>query len=72
MRQFPPSLISENPTARLADSFETDLRMSWGGIILDTACTKEHPGTLRNLWRIDELLVRKYIQTWKESGLLHS
>lgn len=71
-RQFPPSLMSENPAARLADFFETDfLRMSCGGMILDTAHTKEHSETFRGLGPIDESLVRRYIQAWKESGFLH-
>ncbi|KAJ5964489.1 type I iterative polyketide synthase [Penicillium vulpinum] len=72
VRQFPPSLMSENPAARLADFFEADfLRMSCGGMILDTARTKEHSETFRGLGPIDESLVRTYIQAWKESGFLH-
>ncbi|CAI7662355.1 unnamed protein product [Penicillium glandicola] len=71
VRQFPPSLISENPAARLADFFEADfLRMSCGGMILDTARTKEHSETFRGLGPIEESLVRRYIQAWKESGFL--
>ncbi|KAJ5788397.1 type I iterative polyketide synthase [Penicillium paradoxum] len=74
VRQFPPSLMaSENPAARLADFFEMDfVRMACGGVILDTAHTKEHSETFRGLGSIDESLVRKYIQAWKESGFLHS
>ncbi|KAJ5543164.1 type I iterative polyketide synthase [Penicillium sp. DV-2018c] len=73
VRQFPPSMMSENPAARLADFFEQDfLRMSCGGMILDTARTKEHSERFRELGPIDRALVSKYIQAWKESGFLRS
>jgi hypothetical protein len=73
VRQFPPSMMFENPAARLADFFETDfLRMSCGGMILDTARTKEHSERFRGLGPIDRSLVLRYIQTWKESGFLRS
>lgn len=74
VRHFPPSLMaSENPAARLADFFETDfIRMSCGGMILETTHTKEHSETFRGLGPIDGSLVRKYIQMWKECGFLRS
>ncbi|CBF89312.1 hypothetical protein AN0523.2 [Aspergillus nidulans FGSC A4] len=61
VRHFPPSLgFSENPAARLADFFETDfLRMSCGGMILDTTRSREHSATLRSLGPIDQDLVMK-------------
>ena len=71
VREFPPSLVSENPAARLVDFFNDDFeRMSCGGLILDTAHSKEHSDTFRGLEAVGEELVLKYIQAWKETGFL--
>ncbi|KAL4961062.1 uncharacterized protein BDV14DRAFT_204062 [Aspergillus stella-maris] len=72
VRQFPPSLaVSENPAARLADFFETDfLRMSCGGMILDTTRSREHSATLKSLGAIDRQLVMHYAGAWKDCGFL--
>lgn len=72
IRQFPPSLaVSENPASRLSDFFETDfLRMSCGGLILDTTHSREHSATLRRCGAIDRVLVLGYVRTWKETGFL--
>ncbi|KNG83914.1 putative polyketide synthase, partial [Aspergillus nomiae NRRL 13137] len=72
VRNYPPSIAgSENPAVRLIDFFETDfLRMSCGGMILDTTQSKEHSATLRSLGPIDRELVMKYIRAWKDSGFL--
>jgi hypothetical protein len=62
---------SKNPAVQLADFFETDfLRMSCGGMILDTTHSREHSVTLGDLGPIDRELVMKYIQAWKDSGFL--
>ncbi|KAF7592428.1 hypothetical protein BBP40_000276 [Aspergillus hancockii] len=62
---------AQNPAIQLVDFFETDfLRMSCGGMILDTARSREHSVTLRTLGPIDRELVMKYIQAWKGSGFL--
>ena len=72
VRSCPPSMTpSENPAVRLVDFFEADfLRMSCGGMILDTTHSKEHSATLRSLGPVDRELVMKYIRAWKESGFL--
>ncbi|KAE8141925.1 hypothetical protein BDV38DRAFT_278709 [Aspergillus pseudotamarii] len=72
VRNCPPSIpASENPAVRLIDFFEADfLRMSCGGMILDTTHSKEHSATLRNSGPVDRELVMKYIRAWKESGFL--
>jgi hypothetical protein len=72
VRQCPPDLAaSENPAARLLGFFETEfLRMSCGGMILDTTHSREHSATLKGLGAIDRELVMKYIQAWKDSGFL--
>ncbi|TVY85269.1 Citrinin polyketide synthase [Lachnellula suecica] len=72
VREFPPSLAaSENPAARLVEFFNTDfLRMACGGMVLDTAHSREHSGTLRNCEPISKELVLKYVKYWKEMGFL--
>ncbi|KAL4936283.1 hypothetical protein BDV06DRAFT_228045 [Aspergillus oleicola] len=72
VRQFPPSLtVSENPAATLADFFETDfLRMSCGGMILDTTRSREHSATLKSLGPIDRELVMDYVAAWKACSFL--
>lgn len=71
VREFPPGLVSENPAARLVDFFNDDFeRMSCGGLILDTAHSKEHSDTFRGLEAVSKELVIKYLQAWKEMGFL--
>ncbi|KAB8231158.1 uncharacterized protein BDW43DRAFT_313240 [Aspergillus alliaceus] len=69
VQEYPTA--SDNPAARLVDFFQTDfLRMSCGGMILDTTHSKRHSPTLRKLGPIDRELVMKYIRAWKDSGFL--
>jgi len=72
VREFPPSMAaSDNPAARLLEFFDKDfIRMSCGELVLDTAHSREHSETLRNLVGVDEELVMKYIRAWKETGFL--
>jgi len=72
VRQFPGSLDTDNPAGRLADFLEENyIRMSCGGLILDTSNTREYSITLRHQKPVSEDLVRKYIRKWKEMGFLH-
>ena len=73
VRQYPPSAAdTDNPAARLAEFLETNfVRMSCGGLILDTAHSVEHSETLRNSGPVSRELVMKYIRTWKDMGFLH-
>jgi len=71
-RQFPGSLDTDNPAGKLVDFLEENyIRMSCGGLILDTSNTREHSITLRNQKLVSEGLVKKYIGKWKEMGFLH-
>lgn len=73
VREFPPSLAaSENPAAMLVDFLDTHfVRMSCGGLILDTLHAAEHSKTLRNLRPVTDELVMKYVDTWSTMGFLH-
>lgn len=46
------------------------VRMSCGGVILDTTKSVEDAEPLRNMRPVDEALVKKYVQSWKDMGFL--
>lgn len=46
------------------------VRMSCGGVILDTTKSMEDSEPLRNMRPVDEDLVKKYVQNWKDKGFL--
>jgi hypothetical protein len=72
VRRFPGSIEVDNPAGRLVDFLENNyVRMSCGGLILDTAKSVEHSETLRNTQAVSGDLVRKYVRAWKEMGFLH-
>lgn len=63
--------IAENPAKNLVDFFDEHfIRMSCGGLVLDTVHTREHSATLRKTGPVDRELVSKYITAWKEAGFL--
>lgn len=67
----PRVAAAENPAARLAGFFDKDfVRMSCGGLVLDTARAKQHSETMRQMGPVDEGLVGKYVQAWKRTGFL--
>jgi nucleoside-diphosphate-sugar epimerase/acyl carrier protein/SAM-dependent methyltransferase len=73
VRNFPGAVEWDNPAAKLVDFFDNDfVRMSCGGVLLETTNAQEHSPTMRGVGRVDELVTRKYIQAWKDSGFLHS
>ena len=73
VRNFPGDVEWDNPAAKLVDFFANDfVRMSCGGVLLDTKNTQEHSQTMRDVGPVDELVTRKYIQAWKDNGFLHS
>ncbi|KAM0804922.1 polyketide synthase [Usnea florida] len=50
VRQFPGSTETDNPASKLIDFLDTHfIRMSCGGLILDTEKSQEHSTTLRNM-----------------------
>ncbi|KAL8782244.1 MAG: hypothetical protein Q9213_005547 [Squamulea squamosa] len=61
-----------NPAATLLEFLDDNyLRMSCGGLVLDTKKTLEHSKTLSALGPVSEEVVRKYIHVWKEIGFLN-
>ena len=71
VRNFPGSIESDNPAAKLVDFLDNNfIRMSCGGLLLDTAKSREHSKTLTNVGPVSEEVVRKYVQAWKDMGFL--
>ncbi|RHZ67843.1 hypothetical protein CDV55_101318 [Aspergillus turcosus] len=64
--------IKDNPARPLADFLSRNfVRMSCGGLILDTTRSRAHSPTLRKLGHVSREMVLKYIQAWKSMGFLH-
>lgn len=62
-----------NPASTLLEFLEDNfLRMSCGGLVLDTKKTLEHSKTLREVGPVSEIVARKYIHIWREIGFLSS
>lgn len=71
VRRFRGS-INDNPALHLEELFiHYFVPMSCGGLVLDTAKTKVHSKTMREIGSVSSDLVAKYIDGWKESGFLH-
>ncbi|KAI0117598.1 hypothetical protein F4776DRAFT_673079 [Hypoxylon sp. NC0597] len=72
VRRSPLAAETDNPAARLINFLDDNfLRMSCGGLILDTTKTQEHSGTLSSQGPVSAEVARKYIQAWKDMGFLH-
>ncbi|EEA22375.1 hypothetical protein PMAA_061530 [Talaromyces marneffei ATCC 18224] len=66
-----PSSPDDNPASNLAGFLDMYfVRMSCGGLILDTARSRENSWTLRDTGPVSRSLVMKFIQVWKERGFL--
>lgn len=62
-----------NPASTLVEFLEDNyLRMSCGGLVLDSKKTLEHSKTLREAGPVSETVARKYIHIWREIGFLSS
>ena len=73
VRQFPGSMEIDNPAGKLISFLDTNfIRMSCGGLIMDTAKSKEHSKTLRDMEPVSSGLVRSYVRSWKDMGFLHA
>jgi hypothetical protein len=71
VRRFPGSMETDNPAGRLVEFLQNNfVRMSCGGLILDTAKSTEHSETLRHTQPVSPELVRKYVRSWKDVGFL--
>ncbi|KAI0868188.1 putative polyketide synthase [Hypoxylon argillaceum] len=61
----------DNPAILLVDFLEDNfVRMSCGGLLLDTARAREHSRTLAGCGPVGEDLVRLYVRSWREMGFL--
>ncbi|KAI8635190.1 putative polyketide synthase [Xylariaceae sp. FL1651] len=61
----------DNPAILLVDFLEDNfVRMSCGGLLLDTAKAREHSRTLAGCGPVGEGLVRLYVQSWRDMGFL--
>ena len=74
VRDFPAKADGpegENPASLLVDFLDDNfLRMSCGGLFLDTANTRAHSKTLAALGPVSEALARKYVEAWRDMGFL--
>ncbi|EED22651.1 polyketide synthase, putative [Talaromyces stipitatus ATCC 10500] len=71
VRRFPGSEV-DNPAVRLIDFLDDNfLRMSCGGLLLDTTKSLKHSLTLAAIGPVSGDVARKYIQAWKDMGFLH-
>jgi hypothetical protein len=72
VRRFPGSVEMDNPAGSLVEFLDRHfVRMSCGGLVLDTARSREQSETLRSVEAVSDELVKKYICAWKEVGFLH-
>ena len=61
-----------NPASTLLDFLDDNfLRMSCGGLVLDTKNSLEHSKTLAAVGPVSEEVARKYIHIWREIGFLN-
>ncbi|KAI3333354.1 hypothetical protein F4824DRAFT_472200 [Ustulina deusta] len=61
----------DNPAILLLDFLDDNfLRMSCGGLLLDTTNTREHSKTLRDVGPVSESLTRRFVRAWEENGFL--
>ena len=71
IRAVPDDRIADCPAKKLLAFFEGDFEhMSGGDVIMDTAETRRVSKTLRQTGGVDEKLISKYVNTWKELGFL--
>ncbi|KAL2015183.1 hypothetical protein VTK56DRAFT_6090 [Thermocarpiscus australiensis] len=72
VRRF-PGAVEDNPAARLIDFLDDNfVRMSCGGLLLETRNTCMHSPTLRAVGPVSEELVKRYVDWWKRAGFLQS
>lgn len=71
LRQSPAAAIEDHPAARIVDFLESHfVRMSCAGVVLDMTKTLADCPSLRSVQPVDEDLVKKYVQSWREMGFL--
>ena len=71
VRNSPGSLEKDNPASKLIDFLDSNfLRMSCGGLLLDTTKTREHSKTLRAVEPVSADLTGRFIEYWRNTGFL--
>lgn len=71
VRTFPGS-VDDNPAARLVDFLDDNfVRMSCGGMLLETKNLCEHSATMRSVRAVSQETVKRYLEWWKLKGFLH-
>ncbi|KAL8720574.1 MAG: hypothetical protein Q9225_002593 [Loekoesia sp. 1 TL-2023] len=72
VKAFPGAVEWDNPAAKLVEFLQEDfVRMSCGGVLLETTKSREHSQTLRSVGAVGADVVRGYLRAWKSSGFLH-
>ncbi|KAL9629234.1 MAG: hypothetical protein Q9204_005391 [Flavoplaca sp. TL-2023a] len=71
VRHFPGSTEKDNPAYKLVDFLDGNfLRMSCGGLLLDTTRARSHSATLAAVGPVSDDVALRYIQYWKRIGFL--
>lgn len=71
VRHFPGSVEKDNPAYKLVEFLDSNfLRMSCGGLLLDTTRAKAHSSTLAAAGPVSDEVALGYIQYWKKVGFL--
>ncbi|KAK5656795.1 hypothetical protein OQA88_4343 [Cercophora sp. LCS_1] len=71
VRHFPGSVDKDNPAYKLVNFLDGNfLRMSCGGLLLDTAHTREHSSTLAAQGPVSHEIAVGYIRQWQRTGFL--
>ena len=71
VRHFPGSVEKDNPAYKAVEFLDSNfLRMSCGGLLLDTTRAKAHSSTLAAVGLVSDEVALGYIQYWKKVDFL--
>ncbi|MCJ1473382.1 hypothetical protein MMC13_002033 [Lambiella insularis] len=71
VRNSPGHAEKDNPASKLVDFLDSNfLRMSCGGLLLDTNKSRKHSETLRAVGPVSAEVTEKYIEYWRKTGFL--
>ncbi|MCJ1378978.1 hypothetical protein MMC17_002077 [Xylographa soralifera] len=71
VRNSPDVVEKDNPASKLIDFLDSNfLRMSCGGLLLETTKAREHSKTLRAVGPVSADVTRKFVEYWKKTGFL--
>ena len=72
MRSFPGLVELDKLAAKLIEFLDSNfIRMSCGGLLLDTMKSREHSKTLAGVGPVSDDVGKRYIDSRKEIGYLH-